>query len=159
MPTPLLRPQLLKILPSVPGLRTQVVHSDDVADAYRRAVLSEVRGAFNIAADPVLDAQVVAQAWGSRTVPVPAGLVRTGADLAWRLRLVPADAGWVDLGLQTPLMDTGRARRELGWAPTRDALSVVEELLSGLVSGDAAATPPLAGGRRSGVTTDATPGR
>jgi len=27
----------------------------DVADAYRRAILTEVRGAFNIAAEPVLD--------------------------------------------------------------------------------------------------------
>ena len=30
------------------------MHSDDVADAYRRAVTGDVRGAFNIAADPVI---------------------------------------------------------------------------------------------------------
>jgi len=158
VPTAILRPGLLRVLPAVPGLRTQVVHADDVADAYRRAVLSDVRGAFNVAADPVLDARMVAEAWKARTVPVPARLVRAAADVAWRLHLVPADAGWVDLGLETPLLDTGRARRELGWQPGRGALSVLEELLSGLVAGDAVPTPPLAGGRRSGVTTDATPG-
>lgn len=158
VPTPLLRPGLLRILPAVPGLRTQVVHSDDVADAYRRAAVSGARGAFNIAAEPVLDAHVVARAWGARTVPVPARLVRGGADLAWRAHLVPADAGWVDLGLQTPLLDTGRARRELGWEPAHGAVAVLEELLSGIVAGDSAPTPPLAGGHRAGVTTDAQPG-
>ena len=38
--------------PANPPLRLQAVHADDVADAYVRAIESDVRGAFNVAAEP-----------------------------------------------------------------------------------------------------------
>jgi UDP-glucose 4-epimerase len=40
-------------------------------------------------------------------------------------------------------MDTGRARRELGWEPSRSATDALCELLDGLRDGDFP-TPPLA---------------
>src|SRR5205814_6493560 len=43
------------IVPDLPRLRFQAVHSYDVGEAYRLAVTGDVRGAFNLAADPVLD--------------------------------------------------------------------------------------------------------
>jgi UDP-glucose 4-epimerase len=55
LPNRLVRPSLIPLIPRVKGLRFQAVHSYDVGDAYMRAATSEVRGAFNIAADPVLD--------------------------------------------------------------------------------------------------------
>jgi UDP-glucose 4-epimerase len=42
LPGALVRSSLAPISPDVPGLRFQAVHSDDVADAYWRAVLSDV---------------------------------------------------------------------------------------------------------------------
>ncbi len=54
-PNPLLRPAVIRFVPDTPGLRFQAVHSLDVADAYRRAALQPVRGAFNVAADPIVD--------------------------------------------------------------------------------------------------------
>lgn len=54
VPGALLRPDLLPFVPDLPGLRLQVLHTDDAAQAYRAAVLTEVRGAFNLAAEPVL---------------------------------------------------------------------------------------------------------
>ena len=62
LPGVLLRSSLAPISPEVPGLRFQAVHSDDVAEAYRRAVLSDVSGAFNVAADPVIGAAELARA-------------------------------------------------------------------------------------------------
>ena len=58
--------------PAVPGLRFQAVHADDVADAYRRAVLSDVSGPFNIAADPVIGNAELSRLLDARPVPVPA---------------------------------------------------------------------------------------
>src|ERR687896_464536 len=55
LPSPLVRPSLIPVLPLPAGLRVQSVHSNDVGEAYRLAVAREVRGAFNIAAEPVLD--------------------------------------------------------------------------------------------------------
>ena len=78
LPTPLLRPGLLRVVPDVPGLRVQAVHADDVARAYVEAVVRDVRGAFNVAAEPVLDAAALAGALGARTVP-RAGAAARGA--------------------------------------------------------------------------------
>jgi nucleoside-diphosphate-sugar epimerase len=143
LPGTAVRPLLRMVVPSVPGLRVQAVHADDVADAYVRAALDEVEGPFNIAADPVLDARAVADALGGRTVPLPAGVVRAAAGLTWRLRLQPTPPGWLDMALGTPLLDTGRARRDLGWAPRMTALEALADLLDGLAAGAGEPTPPL----------------
>ncbi|MCV4784716.1 hypothetical protein OFM36_35330, partial [Escherichia coli] len=45
----------IPVVPRVKDLVFQAVHADDVAQAYRLAVVRDVRGAFNIAAEPVLD--------------------------------------------------------------------------------------------------------
>ena len=42
-----------------------------------------------------------------------------------------------------PVMDTTRARTELGWTPQRSAGDALLELLEGLSEGDGGATPPL----------------
>jgi nucleoside-diphosphate-sugar epimerase len=73
----LARPAAIPVLPDLPRLRFQAVHTDDVADAYRRAVVGDVAGAFNVAADPVLDPPELARLLDARPVRVPAGVVRT----------------------------------------------------------------------------------
>jgi UDP-glucose 4-epimerase len=143
VPSALLRPGLLPAVPAVRGLRIQVVHADDVADAYRRALLHDVHGAFNIAAEPVLEGDALARALGAREVPVSPRLVRAAMRVAWRLRLQPSPPGWFDLAMRAPLLDTGRAREQLGWAPTRDAGDTLRELLDGIRDHTGAPTPPL----------------
>jgi|tagenome__1003787_1003787.scaffolds.fasta_scaffold20780989_2 UDP-glucose 4-epimerase len=151
MPNALARRALVPIVPRTERLVVQAVHADDVAEAYRRVIAErDVRGAFNIAADPVLDADELARILGARPVPVPATVLRTAADLTWRARLQPTDPGWVDLGLGVPIMDTTRARTELGWTPVHSAGDALLELLDGMGRGAGGTTPPLdpnAGGR------------
>jgi nucleoside-diphosphate-sugar epimerase len=142
-PTPLLRRSLLRVVPDVPGLRVQAVHGDDLAALYRRAVLGDARGAFNAAAEPVLDARAVAARLGAVRVPVPAVVARAAAALSWRARLQPSPRGWVELGLGVPLMDSTRARRELGWAPSTGALEALLEVVEGMRDSAGAPTPPL----------------
>ena len=143
-PNPLFRKKLVPAIPEVPGLRFQAVHSDDVADAYRRAALGDARGAFNIAADPILDAATLAAALNARTVPVPPSALRSAAALSWHLRLQPTSPGWIEMALGVPIMDTGRARQELGWQPAKSATEAIEELLEGVCRGADYPTPPLA---------------
>jgi nucleoside-diphosphate-sugar epimerase len=150
LPNRLLDPRLIPFVPRVPGLRFQAVHSLDVGEAYRQALVRDVRGAFNIAADPVIGPPELATLLGAREVPVSPRVLRRAADLSWRLRLQPADAGWVDMALGAPLMDTGRAAAELGWRPRTTTLEALDELLRGLREGRGMRTPPLdrhAGGR------------
>jgi UDP-glucose 4-epimerase len=47
LPQTLIRPGLIPIVPDVSRLRFQAVHSLDVGDAFRRALFSDTRGAFN----------------------------------------------------------------------------------------------------------------
>jgi hypothetical protein len=74
---------------------------------------------------------------------VPARVLRTAADLSWRLRLQPAPASWIDLALGVPLMDAARATELLGWAPATSSLDALAELLRGLRAGTGFPTPPL----------------
>ena len=146
-------------MPEIPGLRFQAVHSDDAAEAYRRAVHSDVRGAFNIAADPVLDPPVLADALGARRVPVPAAAARALVNLTWRARLQPTPAGWLDMALAVPLMDITRAREELGWQPRHSASDALLELLDGLRRSAGLDTPPLAPRCRRPLPAARAPGR
>jgi nucleoside-diphosphate-sugar epimerase len=144
LPTPLLRRALIPLVPSMPRLRFQAVHSHDVGEAYRLAAVNDVRGAFNIAADPVLDPPELARILKARMVRVSPRIVRALATLTWRARLQPTPPGWLDMALAVPIMDTTRARTELGWAPRRRADETLLELIEGMRRGDGIATPPLA---------------
>ncbi len=159
LPNRLVRPGLIPVVPDLPGLRVQALHTDDAAQAYRLAALGEARGAFNLAAGPVVDAALLADVLGARVVRLPVWAVRGPLVAAWRLHLAPASPDLFDATLRMPLMDTTRARTELGWAPTHDAAEVVAEFLAGLRDGAGAATPPLTpkvpGGRLHEVGTGA----
>jgi UDP-glucose 4-epimerase len=144
LPGALLRPELIPVVPRVERLVFQAVHSQDVGDAYRLAVLADARGAFNVAAEPVLDPDELAQTLDARAVPLPPAVLRGGAALTFRLRLQPSEPGWVDMALAVPVMETGRARRELGWEPRRTATDALLELLAGMREGGDIDTPPLA---------------
>jgi UDP-glucose 4-epimerase len=146
LPSPLVRRSLIPLVPQVDRLVFQAVHSRDVGEAYRLAAVGEARGAFNIAAEPVLDPERLAEALGARPIPFHAGALRTLANVSWRLRLQPTSPGWLDMARAVPLMDTTRARSELGWAPRYDADEALLELLGGLQDGSDFATPPLARG-------------
>ncbi len=144
LPSPLLRRGLVPIVPMHPRLRFQAIHSLDVGEAYRLAATRAVRGAFNVAAEPVLDGEELARLLGARAMPVRAGALRAAADLTWRMRLQPTPAGWVDLALGVPLLDTTRAREELGFEPTRSSGEAFLELLDGMRERAGLDTPPLA---------------
>ena len=144
VPTFLLRPGLIPVVPAHPRLVFQAVHRDDVAEAYRLAVLDDdARGAYNIAADPVLDADELARLLGARKLPVPAGLLRGAAAVTWALHLQPTSPGWVDMGLGVPVMSSARAREELGWHPRRTGGEALLELLEGMREHAGGPTPPL----------------
>jgi ferritin-like metal-binding protein YciE/nucleoside-diphosphate-sugar epimerase len=143
LPNFLLRRRLLVALPRVERLRFQAVHSDDVGQAYLRAVLADVSGAFNLAAEPPLSSGEIAERLGVRSFPVPARVVRGLADLSWRMRLQPTPPGWLDMAQNVPLMSADRAREELGWEPRHSGIEALEELVEGLRHGQGDSTPPL----------------
>jgi UDP-glucose 4-epimerase len=143
LPSRLVQDRLIPIVPDVPRLRFQAVHADDVAQAYRLAVNADVRGAFNIAADPVLDPERLATLLGARRLKIPPAALRAGAAATWRLRMQPTPPGWLDMALAVPIMDTTRARTELGWSPVMSSTDALLELLDGIHASRGFPTPPL----------------
>jgi nucleoside-diphosphate-sugar epimerase len=131
------------VLPFPSGLRFQALTTEDAADAYRLAVVGDARGAFNLAADPVLDGPRLASALGARLVQLPPVLVRAALAAAWHLRLAPAEPGLIDLVSVLPTLDTLRARRELGWSPSASAVDAVLGFADGMAGGAGAPTAPL----------------
>ncbi|MEJ2853944.1 MULTISPECIES: NAD-dependent epimerase/dehydratase family protein [unclassified Saccharothrix] len=132
------------ILPLPKTMVLQFVHSDDVAEALLLILRKKLGGAVNLASDPVVTPQVLAEVMRSRHVAIPAVALRTAARLTWLARLQPTSHGWVDLALTAPLLDTSRARDELGWTPRHNAREVLSELLDGLGRKEGVhASPPL----------------
>lgn len=142
-PNLLANPRIINFIPDIEDLRSQIVHSYDVGEAFRLALVGDVRGAFNLATEPVLDAKEIGRILNARPLPFSARVARAGADLSWRLRLQPVPPGWLDLSRQVPIMDTTRARNELGWTPRYSADETLLDILEGLRTGSGLDTPPL----------------
>lgn len=143
VPTSLLRPSLVPVLPWPRGLRGQIVHADDLADAFVRGLLAGTTGGLNVATEPLLTRELVAGVLTARPFDVPPGAVRALVSGTWRLHLQPTDAGWIDMARQAPVMDTGKARA-LGWAPTREAGDVLRDFVAALADGKGTGSPALA---------------
>ncbi|WP_067813323.1 NAD-dependent epimerase/dehydratase family protein [Nocardia inohanensis] len=144
LPNRLVRPRLIPFVPATPKLRLQAVHADDVAEACRLAILRDVSGPFNIAADPVLDAHLLAELFDARPLRVPPRLLRSAAAVAWHLHLTPVPPQLLDAFLRLPVMDTTRARDELGWNPRFSSLDAVREVIDGVRTAADIDTPALA---------------
>jgi UDP-glucose 4-epimerase len=143
LPGSVLRPALMPVVPDVERLVFQAVHSHDVGEAYRLALVGDAAGPFNLAADPVLDSAELGRILSARRVRVPPGVLRAAAAASFRLRLQPSEPGWLDMGLNVPVLDCTRAREELGWEPQRTASEALLDLLAGMREGAGLDTPPL----------------
>ena len=144
LPNVLVQRRLIPVVPAHPRLVFQAVHSYDIGEAYRLAIVrDDAHGAYNVAADPVLDPDELAQTLGARKVPVPSGVLRGGAAVSYALRLQPSEPGWVDMALAVPVMDTTRIRTELGWKPARTSSEALLDLIEGMHDGAGLDTPPL----------------
>jgi nucleoside-diphosphate-sugar epimerase len=120
------------VLPLDRRLTFSAVHSDDVAAAVLAVLSRRATGAFNLAAEPPLTRDDVAGALGARPRHVPMSVVRAATAVTWRARLQPLDPGWMDLAADSPLLDSNRARTELGWVLTVDARDALREAVSGM---------------------------
>ena len=139
----------LGVLPLPPRVVSQVVHADDLADAFVRAVQRTAGGAFNIAAEPIIGPESLARVLKARWVPIRIAPLRGLVWLAWHLRLVAVDPGWIDIATTVPLMSTERAREVLGWTPTIDAEAALAEAVRGVADRSTTDGSPHLGDTRS----------
>ncbi len=114
----------------VPALPLQLVHEEDVGRALLRCVVAGgPPGAYNIAADGIVTAADVARELGLLTLPVPPGPAQVMAGALAAVPFLPPVAGWVEAASHPAIMDTTRAKKELGWAPRFSALETLRDTL------------------------------
>ena len=123
-------PGLRPTLPD-PGVRVQLVHHDDVAAAVAAAAAGRgAPGTYNLGGDGDVSLTEIAHALRARSVRVPPASVRAASQALTRLPYVPSFAEWLH-SFRTPmLMDTTKAKRELGWQPAYTS----EETLAALAA-------------------------
>lgn len=115
-----------------PHMPVQFVHEQDVGQALLKCVLAEgPPGAYNIAGDGVLTGADVARELGLAPVPVPGRLIQTTARAAaalpkWRM---PPALDWVEALSHPAIMDTSKAKRQLGWEPEYTAREALRDTL------------------------------
>ena len=114
------------------GVPLQIVHADDVADALVAGVLGRgAPGVYNLAAPGEITLSDIAREMGWSSIKLPKIGVDLTAQLLEKLPYTPAGTEWIQ-ALRVPvLMSTSRAREQLGWAPTYDAMATLRETIAG----------------------------
>jgi nucleoside-diphosphate-sugar epimerase len=117
----------------VPDLPMQFIHEDDVGQALLECVLAAgPPGAYNIAGDGIVTAADVVRELGFTPFTVPAGIAETAARAAASIPLpsfAPPVAEWVEAASHPAIMDTSKAKRELGWEPRYTGLEALRATL------------------------------
>jgi UDP-glucose 4-epimerase len=116
-----------------PGTPLQLVHHDDVAAAIAlAATTSAPPGAYNIAGDGVLSMSDVAEVLGARPFRLPRVAASAASEVITRLPFVPSALEWLHAGRTSVVMDTAKAKSQLGWTPKYTAAETLSALSSAI---------------------------
>ncbi|OBH52989.1 epimerase [Mycobacterium colombiense] len=125
-------PALKPVVPD-PGFPLQLVHHDDVAAAIALAATAPAPpGVYNIAGDGVVTVADVARALGGRPVRVPAVAATAASAAISRAPLVPSMLEWLHTARTSMVMDTSKAKTQLGWRPLHSSAETLEALADGV---------------------------
>jgi UDP-glucose 4-epimerase len=76
-----------------------------------------------------MQAADLAKAIGGIRLPIPPAFARRLVDVAYRARISPTGSAWIDMASHPVIVDTTRAREELGWVPKYDTRTALEDML------------------------------
>ena len=119
------------VLPD-PGVPFQLVHHDDVASALVAATEGAGSpGTYNLAGPGTLTVSNLARTLGWWSVPLPKGLIGSLDEVLARIPGAPAEFAWLTAFRVPVVMDSGKAREELGWEPQYDATDTLAGMIRG----------------------------
>ncbi len=114
----------------VPVMPLQFVHEEDLGHAFLQCVVAAgPPGAYNVAADGILTTADVAREFGLIPLPLPGRPAQFAARAIAALPFLPPAAQWVEAASHPAIMDTTRAKQDLGWAPRFTALEALRDTL------------------------------
>ncbi len=116
-----------------PAVPFQLVHERDVGQALLLCALAAgAPGAYNIAADGTLTAADLARELGLLPLAIPPAPLYAAARAVATVPFLPPLVQWAEAASHPAIMDTGRAKRELGWTPRFTALETLRDTLVGM---------------------------
>jgi nucleoside-diphosphate-sugar epimerase len=117
-----------------PDLQMQFIHEDDVGQALLKCVVADgPPGAYNIAGDGIVTAADVVRELGFTPLTLPAAVAEGAARAAAQIPLppfAPPAAEWIEAASHPAIMDTSKAKRELGWRPQFTGIDALRATLS-----------------------------
>ncbi len=120
---------LLKMPIPDPGFPLQLVHHDDVAAAIALAATTDAPpGAYNIAGDGEVSISEVVTALGGHPVRVPAVAATAALTVIAHMPFVPSGLEWLHVARASVVMDTSKAKSQLGWKPTYTSAETLQAL-------------------------------
>ena len=120
---------LLKMPVPDPGFPLQLVHHDDVAVAIALAATTDAPlGAYNIAGDGEVSLSQVITALGGHPVRVPAVAAIAASEAIAHLPFVPSPLEWLHIARVSMVMDTSKAKTQLGWKPKYTSAETLQAL-------------------------------
>lgn len=135
MPDPVRRllggmPVLKPVIPD-PGVPFQLVHEDDVAQAFVAGVEGKGEpGAYNLAGNGTLTISNLADALGWYSIPIPDLAVEATAEIVARIPAKPPAFSWIESIRKPVLLKTDRAKKLLGWKPEHTSKGTLKELVA-----------------------------
>ena len=122
-------PILKPVIPD-PGVPFQLVHEDDVAQAFVAGVHGKGEpGAYNLAGNGTITISNLADALGWYAIPIPELAVDATAEVIARLPAKPPVFAWVESVRKPVLMKTDRAKKLLGWKPEYTSKATLKDMV------------------------------
>lgn len=111
----------LKVIPTLLGFdpMVQVIHEEDVVRAILLALRPGVRGIFNLAGPEPAPLSHIIRLLGRPSLPVPHPMAASMLSRMWRYRVSSFPAPELDHIRYVCMVDDSRARRELGYEPSK----------------------------------------
>lgn len=120
---------LLKMPVPDPGFPLQLVHHDDVAAAIALAATTDAPpGAYNIAGDGEVSISDIVTALGGRPVRVPAVAASAASAVIAHVPFTPSALEWLHVARASVVMDTSKAKSQLGWKPKYTSAETLQAL-------------------------------
>jgi nucleoside-diphosphate-sugar epimerase len=117
-----------------PEVQFQLIHEADVGRALLKCILGAgPPGAYNVAGDGILTGADIARELGLAPLGVPASIVhRAARAAAWLPKppFLPPAADWVEAFSHPAIMDTTKAKEQLGWTPRYTGLEALRDTLA-----------------------------
>jgi len=122
-------------LPTIPTLlgfdpMVQIIHESDVVRAMERALVPGRRGIYNIAGPEPLPLSHIVKILEKPSVPIPYTLGKAILKRLWSFRLTSFPAPELDHIRYVCMVDDGRAREELGYAPAQSIEDTVKSVVA-----------------------------